>query len=84
MSFDHMWALNFLWILPAVWLALIFELRKKRSALAKFAENKLLSRLTGEEKKERIYLKIFLLLISMAFLITALAGPRCPEEVSGP
>ncbi len=64
MSFDHLWALNFLWVLPLIVLAMIFALRKKRLTLEKFADNKLLSKLTGEEKKEKIYLKIFLLIFS--------------------
>ena len=53
MSFDHLWALNFLWVLPLIVLAMIFALRKKRFTLEKFADNKLLSKLTGEEKKEK-------------------------------
>jgi Ca-activated chloride channel family protein len=76
MSFDHLWALNFLWVLPLIVLAMIFALRKKRLTLEKFADNKLLSKLTGEEKKEKIYLKIFLLIFSIALIIFALAGPR--------
>lgn len=76
MSFDNLWALNFLWILPLVVLAVIFGLRKKRLILEKFADSKLLPKLTGEEKKEKIYLKIFLLILSLSFIIFALAGPR--------
>lgn len=76
MSFDNTWALNFLWFLPLVCFAFIFELRKKRTALSGFAENKLLSRLVGEEKKGRIYFKIFLILFALALVIVALAGPR--------
>ena len=55
---------------------MIFALRKKRLTLKKFADNKLLSKLTGEEKKEKIYLKIFLLIFSLSLIIFALAGPR--------
>jgi Ca-activated chloride channel family protein len=76
MSFDHLWALNFLWVLPLIVLSLIFALRKKRQTLKKFADNKLLTKLTGEENKEKLYLKIFLLIFSLAFIIFALAGPR--------
>jgi Ca-activated chloride channel homolog len=76
MNFDRLWMLNFLWILPFVGLGIIFEYRKKRNALARFAENKLLSKLIGDERKERIYIKIILLLVSLALLIFAMAGPR--------
>jgi Ca-activated chloride channel homolog len=76
MNFDHLWALNFLWIVPLAALAIIFELRKKRISLSKFADNKLLSKLTGEEKKGRLYLKIILLLVSLALIVFALSGPR--------
>ena len=63
MSFDKLWALNFLWILPLIVVAMIFALRRKRLALEKFADKTLLPRLAAEEKKETIYLKIILLII---------------------
>jgi Ca-activated chloride channel homolog len=76
MNFGRLWMLNFLWILPFVGFGIIYEYRKKRQALVRFAENKLLSKLTGEEKKERIYIKIILLLISLTLMIFSMAGPR--------
>ena len=76
MKFDHLWALNILWILPLALFMLIYETRQKRIALSKFAENSLLMRLTGEEKKGRIFLKNLLVLLSLALMIFAMAGPR--------
>ncbi|MFH0974979.1 MAG: VWA domain-containing protein [Spirochaetota bacterium] len=76
MNFDQLWALNFLWIVPLAALAIIFGLRKKRIALLKFADNKLFPKITGEEKKGRIYFKIILFLASLTLIVFALSGPR--------
>ncbi len=76
MSFNNLWALNFLWIVPLVVLAMIFSLRKKRQILKNFADIKLLSKLTGEENNTKTYIKIILLVISFILIIFGLAGPR--------
>ncbi len=76
MKFDHLWTLNFLWLLPLVILALIYEVRKKKIALDRFADSALLSRLTGEEKKRRRLLKNILIISALGMMIVALAGPR--------
>ncbi len=76
MSFERLWVLNFLWILPFIGIAFIFELRKKKAALDNFADRGLLTKLTGQARKERIYLKIFLMTSAFALLLIAASGPR--------
>jgi len=76
MKFDNLWMLNFLWILPLVAVALIYELRKKRISLNKLADFKLILRLAGETKKNRSRFKLILTIFLLALMIFALAGPR--------
>jgi hypothetical protein len=53
----HLWVLNFLWLLPLVIVALIFDRRQKRRWWAQFAQEPLLPRLTGAEQRGRSFLK---------------------------
>jgi Ca-activated chloride channel homolog len=76
MSFDNLWALNFLWLIPLLVLTMIFALHKKILTLRKFADLKLLSKLAEEENKAKTYMKIILLIISFILIIFGLAGPR--------
>lgn len=76
MIFDHLWALNILWILPIIILALVYEIREKRIALARFAESNLVNRLTGEERRGGRFLKNLFMIASIALMIFALSGPR--------
>ena len=76
MSFARLWVLLFLWLIPLATLALIVETRKKKRTLERFADPPLLVRLTGAPQKGRRFIKGLLLLISLTFLILALAGPR--------
>ena len=76
MKFDYLWTLNLLWLLPLVVFAIIFEARKKKIALEKFADSGLTSRLTGEEKPRKKIMKNFLLIASLVLMIVALARPR--------
>ncbi|MBN2060171.1 MAG: VWA domain-containing protein [Deltaproteobacteria bacterium] len=76
MTFGNLWTLHFLWFLPVVTFFLILEKRKRDKTLEKFAEKGLLMRLTGELYGRRRFVKGFLLLLSLALLVFALAGPR--------
>ena len=76
MKFDHLWTLNFLWLVPLIIFTLIYEARKKKIALDRFADNALLSKLTGEENKRKKILKSFLMITSLILLIVSAAGPR--------
>ncbi|MBN2041252.1 MAG: VWA domain-containing protein [Spirochaetes bacterium] len=76
MNFERLWMLNFLWVLPLIVFAALFEYRKKKAALSRFAESSLIAKLTGSEHKDRVVLRIFMLCLSFILLIIALAGPR--------
>ena len=76
MTLAKLWILNFLWFLPLVVLGLIVRNRKKKQAMARFAEPELLDRLTVEDHRGRGFLKGLLLLSTLGLLIFALAGPR--------
>lgn len=76
MILAHFWLLNFLCLLPLVCLALIVQNRKKKNAMAKFADAALLERLTANDHRGRRILKGILLLFTLSLLIFALAGPR--------
>lgn len=76
MTFTRLWMLHFLWLVPLAGMALMVEARKKKRALESFADAELLERLTGPVQKGRRFLKGFLLLMSLTFVLLALAGPR--------
>jgi len=85
MILSHLWVLNLLWLLPLAALALIFQSRKKKKALALFADAQLLDRLAAGESRGRKFIKALLLLAALGLLLLALAGPRWGshyEEVS--
>jgi len=76
MKFNNLWTLNFLWLVPLLLFALIYEMRKKRIALQNFADQDLVARLTGEESRRKIILKNVLLVLTFILLVLAVAGPR--------
>ncbi len=76
MTFQSLWMLNFLWLLPLVVFGLIVRNRKKRRALENFADPVLLIRLTGEVQKGKRFIKGLLLITALGLAIIALAGPR--------
>ena len=85
MILSHLWILNLFWLLPLAALGLIFQSRKKKRALAMFADAQLLGRLTAAESRGRNIIKALLLLAALGLLLFALAGPRWGshyEEVS--
>lgn len=76
MKLAHFWILHFLWLLPMFAMALVFYNRQKKKAMGRFADPELLTRLTGEVRKGRRFLKGFLLLSAFGLMVFALAGPR--------
>jgi Ca-activated chloride channel family protein len=85
MILSHLWMLNLLWLLPLAAVALIFQGRKKKRTLERFADAHLLARLTAGESRGRKFFKALLLLMALGLLLFALAGPRWGshyEEVS--
>lgn len=76
MKFDNLWTLNFLWLLPLIVFAFIYEMRKKRIDLEKFADPGLIPRLTGGGRPRIRILKNVLIIFSAALMIIAVAGPR--------
>jgi len=75
-TINHLWILNFLWLLPVAALALIVRSRQNKRSMAQFADRELLTRLTGRELGGTKFLNGLLLLSALGFMILALAGPR--------
>lgn len=76
MRLAHLWILHLFWLLPLAALALVIYDRQKRKAMECFADQELLFRLTGEEKRRRRFFKGLFLLSALALMLFALAGPR--------
>jgi Ca-activated chloride channel family protein len=68
--------LNLLLIIPGIVFLLVIENRKKKKALALFAQPHLLPVLTEIKKKSSIFFKGFFFILSIAFFIVALSGPK--------
>ncbi len=76
MTLARLWILHFLWLLPLCVLALIVQYRRKRNALAAFADSALLSRLIPFHSRGRGFFKGLLIALSLGLIVLALAGPR--------
>jgi len=76
MSFEHPYVLHFLWIVPVIGIVLAIDVRRRKLALARFADEELLQRLRGPVVKSLLFVRISLLLAGLTLLIFALAGPR--------
>ena len=76
MTLAHFWILHFLWLIPLAALALIVQSRQRKRGLERFADQELLTRLTGKDQKGRKFLKGLFLLSAMGLMFLALAGPR--------
>lgn len=76
MKLAHLWIIHFLWFLPLTAMVLIIANRQKKRAAERFADEELMKRLTGEERRGRRLLKGILLLGALGFMLLALAGPR--------
>ena len=76
MNLSHPWILHFLWLLPLTAVTFVVVTRKRRQALARFAENPLLNRLTPEDSRGRRVVKAGFCLVALGCMLLALAGPR--------
>jgi Ca-activated chloride channel family protein len=76
MTFNHLWILHLLWLLPGTGVLLVIHSRLKRRALERMADSELLKRLTGKVHKGRRFLKGMFLIAALGLMIFALAGPR--------
>lgn len=76
MNLSNPWILHFLWLLPLVVVASVVAYRKRRQALARFAETELLNRLTPEDSRGRRVIKAVFCLTALGCMLLALAGPR--------
>ena len=76
MNLSHPWILHFLWLLPLTAVTFVVVYRKRRQALARFAENQLLNRLTPEGSRGRRVIKAVFCLLALGCMLLALAGPR--------
>ena len=76
MNLSHPWILHFLWLLPLTAVTFVVVYRKRRQALARFAENQLLNRLTPEGSRGRRVIKAVFCLAALGCMLLALAGPR--------
>ena len=76
MTFNHLWILHLLWLLPVTGVVLVILSRQKRRILERVADSKLLKRLTGKAHKGRHFLKGMFLVAALGLMIFALAGPR--------
>jgi Ca-activated chloride channel family protein len=76
MILAHFWILHFLWLIPLAALALIVQSRQRKRGLERFADQDLLTRLTGKEQSGRKFLKGLFLLSALGLMFLALAGPR--------
>lgn len=76
MKLAHLWTLHFLWILLLITLVLVVQYRQRRRGLERFADQELLARLTGEDKREIRFLKGLFLVGAVGLMLFSLAGPR--------
>jgi Ca-activated chloride channel homolog len=76
MNLSHPWILHFLWLLPLTAVTFVVVTRKRRQALARFAENPLLNRLTPQGSRGRRVVKAGFCLVALGCMLLALAGPR--------
>lgn len=76
MTLTEGWILHFLWLLPIMGFALVVQHRRRRKSMERFAETTLMARLTLADHKGRRFIKNILILLALAILFLALAGPR--------
>ena len=72
--------LHFLWLMPVLFAVLLYLHFKKLKRLHLFAEKSLLDTLMPHKHINRTRLRILLVVLSISFMIGALAGPRWGES----
>ena len=76
LSFERAWVLNALWILPAVALLFWWSEQRRKQAIGRIVAPKLRALLAGNASPLRRWFRSACVLLALALLITALAGPR--------
>lgn len=76
MNLAHTWILHFLWLVPITALLFIVYNRQRTRAMERFAEPRLLDRLTGDISRGRRIIRSAFLLAALGLMLLALAGPR--------
>jgi len=76
MTFARLWVLHFLWLVPLFIFGLTFSVKHRKRTLNRFADSRLLPRLTGPDKKGALFLKGLLFTCALTSMLIALAGPR--------
>ncbi len=76
MTFTRLWVLHLLWLVPVFAFIQVVNIRKRNRTMSMFADQDLLPRLTGDNKKGLLFLKGLLLVCSLICMIFALSGPR--------
>ncbi|CAN2045374.1 Ca-activated chloride channel homolog [Candidatus Magnetomoraceae bacterium gMMP-1] len=81
MTFERLWIINLIWVLPVFIFLAVIARRKKQQALELFADKELLLRLTKLESRSRQILRGIFILCAAILMIFALAGPRWGERI---
>jgi Ca-activated chloride channel homolog len=76
MRFANPFLLNWLWLLPVLWLALKFILKRRQQKMAKVIEQGLIDQVTSEFSLAKLKRKNYALLACYVFLVIALARPQ--------
>ncbi len=76
MRFANPYLLNWLWILPALWLLLRWFLHNRQKQMARFVDYGLLDNVTQDFSLNKLKRKNWCLLVALFFLIIALARPQ--------
>lgn len=76
LSFERAWVLQFLWLLPLVAALFWWSERRRRVAIGRIVAPKLRALLAGNASPVRRWFRAGCVLLAMALLISALAGPR--------
>jgi Ca-activated chloride channel family protein len=76
LSFERAWVLNVLWILPALALLFWWSEQRRKKAIGRIVAPKLRAQLAGNASPLRRWFRSACVLLALALLIAALAGPR--------
>lgn len=79
--FEHTYILYLLLLVPAIVIAYIIQIRKKRRELEKFAEFSILPELIPSRSKTKPFLKMVLVSLSITLIIVAIANPQIGSKL---
>ncbi|OGC75887.1 MAG: hypothetical protein A2145_07150 [candidate division Zixibacteria bacterium RBG_16_40_9] len=76
MKFGANYFLYFLFLIPALWVFYLWSEKNKQKAKARFGNLELIAKLEESHSSQRYNLKKYLLILSVLFLVLALARPQ--------